>query len=134
VRGYLERLVTAGKFAAKLESLCRTEIALNPNWLSPESRRLFDVTISQNEALNQASRHILIAMLEMGADRDSPQTAATIVRFALASGDEKELFKQLKRFGYVKPKRGPGGGYFLTESGMLVAQKLQGIESEKRST
>lgn len=132
VRGYLERLVQAGTLAERLENLCKIELELDPSWLSLDSKNRFAKKGAVNsEGLNSTSRHILIAMLELSADKDSPQTATTIVQAAIASGDEKKVFKQLLRFGYVLSKKGPGGGYFLTDTGIVAAQKLKEMEGGK---
>lgn len=79
------------------------------------------------EALNDTSRCILRAMLELNPTPIKPETSATIMKTALGSGDEKRVFQQVSRLKLIGSKEGRGGGRWLTEKGVTIAKKLASI-------
>lgn len=74
--------------------------------------------------LSENDRSILTAMLEIDAAIHNPQSAATIVKTALYSGDQKRAFENLMLNGLVKSKEGRAGGYWLTDTGIELAKRL----------
>lgn len=75
--------------------------------------------------LTENDRCIIQAMFDLGATIDNPQSAAVILRSALAQGNNKREFVRLKTYGIVDAKDGRGGGYWLTAKGMILAETLQ---------
>ena len=84
----------------------------------------FDLT----ESLDPNSKYLLQAMLELKVTEINRQTAEEIVPVALASGDAKRVFDQLKRLNLVNTKQGKSGGIWLTPKGIEIAKAIKKLE------
>jgi len=78
--------------------------------------------------LDPNSKYLLQAMLELKVTEINRQTAEEIVRVALASGDAKRVFDQLKRLHLVNTKHGKSGGIWLTPKGIEIAKAIKKLE------
>lgn len=68
---------------------------------------------------------ILDQMLRSQITADSPRTLAEILNVLNRKGGDKHACDNLKDLGYVGTKRGPNGGFYLTESGIERAKRLR---------
>jgi len=78
--------------------------------------------------LTENDRSILIAMLDLKADKIHPRAGEEIlgaVIFENEVGDSKRAFDNLKSLKLIKSKRGPSGGRYLTEQGMEIAKEIK---------
>jgi hypothetical protein len=82
------------------------------------------LTTPSGPCLTPNDRYILQAMLALDANRYKPEKGDTIVRLATYSGDSKRAFQRLLGLHLVESKTGRCGGYWLTEKGLEVANKL----------
>jgi hypothetical protein len=90
-----------------------------------EARKMGNPTTTSNgPCLTQNDRYILQAMKDLDANQYKPENAATIVKAATYRGDSKRAFQRVKELKLVESKVGTGGGYWLTEKGLSVANKL----------
>jgi hypothetical protein len=81
-----------------------------------------------NGTLTENDRSILIAMLDLKADKIQPRVSKEIlgaVIFENEVGDSKRAFDNLMSLKLIESKRGPSGGYYLTEQGMAIAKDLK---------
>ncbi|MFN4904694.1 MAG: hypothetical protein ACK6AO_17565 [Planctomycetota bacterium] len=81
-----------------------------------------------NGTLTENDRSILIAMLDLKADKIQPRVSKEIlgaVIFENEVGDSKRAFDNLSSLKLIESKRGPSGGYYLTEQGMAIAKDLK---------
>jgi hypothetical protein len=78
--------------------------------------------------LTENDRSILIAMLDLKADKIHPRAGKEIlgaVIFENEVGDSKRAFDNLKSLKLIKSKTGPSGGRYLTEQGMEIAKEVK---------
>jgi hypothetical protein len=81
-----------------------------------------------NGTLTENDRSILIAMLDLKADKIHPRAGEEIlgaVIFEYEVGDSKRAFDNLKGLKLIESKTGPSGGRWLTEQGMAIAKDLK---------
>jgi len=106
--------------------LCREANAGVSSTIKKDEGRIvsFDLT----ESLDPNSKYLLQAMLELKVTEINRQTAEEIVRVALASGDAKRVFDQLKRLHLVNTKQGKSGGIWLTPKGIEIAKAIKKLE------
>jgi hypothetical protein len=103
----------------------------NPYWDGYEKHHRADedgLGFQLNGTLTENDRSILIAMLDLKADKIQPRVSKEIlgaVIFENEVGDSKRAFDNLSSLKLIESKRGPSGGYYLTEQGMAIAKDLK---------
>jgi len=74
--------------------------------------------------LIENDRNLLVAMLQAKSSKVRPTTGEELMKLAIGSGDKNKAFKRLKENGLVVGKGSKGGGYWLTETGSIIAKDL----------
>jgi hypothetical protein len=78
--------------------------------------------------LTENDRSILIAMLDLKAGKIQPRVSKEILGAVIIEnevGDSKRAFDNLSSLKLIESKRGPSGGYYLTEQGVAIAKDLK---------
>jgi predicted transcriptional regulator len=94
----------------------------------PTPAPVTDAPAGEDVDLNDCHQEILRALLELGADSKRRRQPTLKIAHAIEVRRESNYYKKplaaLVEKKLVKSKKGPGGGYWLTESGKSQAQRL----------